>query len=215
MSICELYTFSPKAVVYFTELNTKHCNYHGDAIQSRCAQKTGESCIYERGCSFTILRNSKHHQRRFNFLLHGELTAIWKNLRAQLARNKRERYDRMKRKGTMLEKSIGDKGARRCRWCCGEERWRMIGRISQCTRSRQSRKTDDRPCIDYPRTELSSVVPNRFLLKGIPSKGKPWKSRLSKHRTSTIRYSWISRRITSNNVASELKIDVSPKGTAR
>lgn len=63
--------------------------------------------------------------------------------------------------------------------------------------------------------ELSSHRSCRFLLEGIPSKGIPRKSRLSKHHTSTIRYSWISRRITSNNVASELKIDFSPKGTAR
>lgn len=68
-----------------------------------------------------------------------------------------------------------------------EERWRMIGRrISQCTRSRQSRKTDDRSCIDYPRAELPTGRAARVsCLKGF--RRIPRKSRPSKHRTPTIR----------------------------
>lgn len=96
------------------------------------------------------------------------------------------------------------------RCCCCEEGWRMIGRrISQCTRFRQSRKTDDRPVSTIREPSFHQL--RRFLLKGILRRILR-KSRSSKHRTST-NHSQTSLNLTSNNVASEMKIDFSPKGT--
>lgn len=165
-------------------------------IQSRYApnpRKNSRSEPYLRTwCSLTMPRNSKHHQRRFNFLPR-EPAAIWKNLRAQRARNKRERWGRTRRKeryrGRVLvtkeHVAAADAVARRGGgWSGGEFHNALVP------------GNPGRRMIVLYRLSASRASIGRGVSCLRDSVGYLRKSRSSKHHTSTIRCRrWISRRI--------------------
>lgn len=107
----------------------------GIATQSRCTRKLRSGRIYERG-AFTILRNSKHHQRRFNSASPPRAHARPDMEESASAANAEQR-------STNEVDGIGDKG--KCRVAAARSETMIGRRISQCTRyTRQSRKTIDR-----------------------------------------------------------------------
>lgn len=154
-----------RLVYYFIIVSAKYCNHSRDCIQLRCAQKPGNSSRSEpylqTRCSLTMPRNSKHHQRRFNFLL---------RFRAQTHRDMEESASAAdaEQKRTM--------GVKRGRRNDVEEEYWWQRSTSLALLLRRGRVEDDQeenftmhsfqaipedgwsPCIDYLRAELPSAA---------------------------------------------------------
>lgn len=190
---------------------------HTITIHSKARKKAPRSEPYLRTwCSLTMPRNSKYHQRRFNFLPRANLPRYGRICERSERGTKEKRWGRTRRKerrrGRVLvtkeHVAAADAAARRGGgWSGGEFHNALVP------------GNPGRRMIALHRLPASWASIGRAArvscLKGF--RRLPRKSRSSKHRTPTIRCRrrWISRRITSNNVASELKMDFPRRERAR